>query len=428
MFVSFYLRFLVFCIIFDLISISFAKKFNPKDLPVVIWWSDLLYPYEAKEKEIHCSKSNKCVSSFKRTYNNDEIPVAYLFYGTDFKGDNLPLPRKSNHLWALLHEESPLNNFLFSHSSGIKLFNFTATFSRHSDFPLTTQHLPSLDYLMRKPVPLEIKNEYRKNGTAPVLYLQSHCNVPSDRDRYVKQLMEFIDVDSYGECLHNKDLPTHLLSTDTHNDESLFHFISKYKFHLAFENAICEDYITEKFFRALHVGSVPIYRGSRSIEDWLPSPVSAIIVDNFKDPQDLAMHISRLDENDILYEECLNFKKDIKNIFLKQTMEKRTWGVNDPNELDFLRGYECHLCNKLWSDDLQKNSVANKSHMNCPQPHTSLDIDIKKSIKTDQWLLEEWAETYWFALDQAKAIEQMIQNNENDTSKFWNYISMNKYN
>ena len=30
---------------------------------------------------------------------------------------------------------------------------------------------------------------------------------PSDRDIYVKALMEHIKVDSYGSCLHNKDLP-----------------------------------------------------------------------------------------------------------------------------------------------------------------------------------------------------------------------------
>lgn len=46
----------------------------------------------------------------------------------------------------------------------------------------------------------------------------------------------------------------------------LFELLSQYKFHLAFENAVCDDYITEKLWRPLTVGSVPVYFGSPSIE------------------------------------------------------------------------------------------------------------------------------------------------------------------
>ena len=42
----------------------------------------------------------------------------------------------------------------------------------------------------------------------------------------------------------------------------LQHFLGRYKFVLAFENGVCDDYITEKFWRPLLVGSIPIYFGS----------------------------------------------------------------------------------------------------------------------------------------------------------------------
>ena len=58
---------------------------------------------------------------------------------------------------------------------------------------------------------------------APVVYLQSHCDVPSDRDRYIKELMKHIDVDSYGGCLNNKDLDDRALwSTDKMHDSQLY--------------------------------------------------------------------------------------------------------------------------------------------------------------------------------------------------------------
>ena len=51
-----------------------------------------------------------------------------MFYGTDFLTYDLPLPRKAHHEWALLHEESPKNNYLFSHAEIMELFNHSATF------------------------------------------------------------------------------------------------------------------------------------------------------------------------------------------------------------------------------------------------------------------------------------------------------------
>ncbi|GFT84674.1 alpha-(1,3)-fucosyltransferase 11 [Nephila pilipes] len=405
--------------------IESVKNSSNKNLPLIIWWSDLLYPHEENITEIKC-QSGKCLSSKRRKFQNDRDPVAFIIYGTDFSGEKLPLPRKSNHLWALLHEESPMNNYIFSHLPGIKLFNYTATFSRESDFPLTTQFIPSVEYFNeRKPVPIVEKNKYRKKGLAPVLYLQSHCNVASDRDRYVKQLMNFIQVDSYGKCLHNKDLPPQLLSTDTYDKEELFSFISKYKFHIAFENAICEDYITEKLYRSLYVGSVPIYKGSYSVKDWLPSNESVILIDDFKGPIELAEYIEQLDQNDYLYNQYLQFKQqNFKNEFLKDYLSKRHWGVNDPDKLDFITGFECFVCDKIQNPN-QHVSIANRKHMNCPQPHQSVyTLEVEKN---DEWLEEDWIESYWFAKDHAKAIEDMLQSKENKSSNFVKYISKFKY-
>lgn len=41
--------------------------------------------------------------------------------------------------------------------------------------------------------------------------------------------------------------------------------VAKYKFVLALENGICDDYITEKLWRPLIAGSVPVYVGSPTV-------------------------------------------------------------------------------------------------------------------------------------------------------------------
>ena len=44
-----------------------------------------------------------------------------------------------------------------------------------------------------------------------------------------------------------------------------YNLMAKYKFTIAIENSLCEDYITEKLWRTLHLGSVPIVLGSSKI-------------------------------------------------------------------------------------------------------------------------------------------------------------------
>lgn len=48
--------------------------------------------------------------------------------------------------------------------------------------------------------------------------------------------------------------------------EDFYSLQAKYKFSFAMENAICDDYITEKLWRPLMLGSVPIIHGSPKIK------------------------------------------------------------------------------------------------------------------------------------------------------------------
>lgn len=277
----------------------------------------------------------------------------FLFLGTDFNIESLPLPRKAHHDWALFHEESPKNNYKLFHKPVITLFNYTATFSRHSHLPLTTQYLESIDVLKsrRYLVPLPSKNNLRKK-LAPLVYVQSDCDPPSDRDSYVRELMSYIEVDSYGECLRNKDLPQSLRNPAAMDTDAFYKIIAQYKFILAFENAVCDDYITEKFWRPLKLGVVPVYYGSPSIKDWLPNNRSAILVSEFSHPKQLASYIRQLDYDDKQYEAYIQWKLkgEISNPRLLKALRERTWGVQDIHQDNYIDAFECMVCNKVWDN------------------------------------------------------------------------------
>lgn len=276
-----------------------------------------------------------------------------FFLGTDFIIDSLPIPRKWYHEWALFHEESPKNNYKLFHPPTITLFNHTATFSRHSHLPLTSQYLENLKTLtsLEHFVAVRKKNALRKK-LAPVVYVQSDCDPPSDRDTYIQELMKYIAVDSYGECLHNRDLPTEVNNPSFMDHSQFYHILAQYKFILAFENAVCEDYITEKLWRPLKLGSVPIYYGAPNVENWLPSNKSAIIVTRFSHPRELARYIKQLDKNDSLYMEFLDWKLKghVNNMHLVTAIKERKWGVQDVTQDNYIDAFECMVCTRVWDN------------------------------------------------------------------------------
>lgn len=165
-----------------------------KALPILLWWSGSLFPHFPGDTERIDCPGGSCLVTRSRRVVRHRRTKALIFYGTDFRAYEAPLPRLPHQTWALFHEESPMNNYVLSHSPGIQLFNYTATFRRESDYPLTLQWLPGVEYLRGPAVPLAEKDAWRRKGYAPVLYMQSHCDVPSDRDRYVRELMKYIQV------------------------------------------------------------------------------------------------------------------------------------------------------------------------------------------------------------------------------------------
>ncbi|XP_048248576.1 uncharacterized protein LOC124151241 isoform X3 [Haliotis rufescens] len=258
--------------------VSYEVDESHATLPVLTWWESTgKYP----DYVISCETQQRCLVSRNKTRlqhqevmvsYHDNIYTMYVFYGSFFLSSALPFPRKDGDIWALIHEESPMNkDWLFSFRSTIELFNYTSTFKRGSDYPLTTHWLTNKETLLSKEylVPTDRKNVMRTDGgLAPIIFVHSDCNTPSNREQYVKTLQKYVDVDSYGPCLHNKDFPEEFKNLDGiagFLKPDFLRFVARYKFAMAFENAICGDYITEKLWRPLQVGTVPIVLGSPTI-------------------------------------------------------------------------------------------------------------------------------------------------------------------
>lgn len=97
-----------------------------------------------------------------------------------------------------------------------------------------------MEYLPKLPIPKIYKN-YAENKTKQVVWLVSNCRPNSNRSMYVTELSKHISVDIFGNC--------GTLKCAKENEDQCFQMLNdKYKFYLAFENAHCIYYITEKLF------------------------------------------------------------------------------------------------------------------------------------------------------------------------------------
>jgi hypothetical protein len=100
-------------------------------------------------------------------------------------------------------------------------------------------------------------------------WVAKNCQSSNHREQFVEAVMGAgVRVDSFGGCMHNKDFPAEYQDI-SRDDESFAKLLSQYKFYLSFENSICRHYYTEKLFRSLEIGVIPILLGHPADSEYL---------------------------------------------------------------------------------------------------------------------------------------------------------------
>ncbi|KAK7579633.1 hypothetical protein V9T40_000262 [Parthenolecanium corni] len=372
-------------------------------VPVVLWWT----AFSHRRDEIRKCDHKHCFFTESRSFRLVPETKAFLFYGSDINLTDLPVPRKQE-IWALFHEESLKNAPFLSSEKFTRLFNFTSTFDRESDLPSTTMHLSSLDAItdIKYLVPTKLKNELLES-IAPIVYIQSSCDTLINRDEYVVNLSQYLKIDSFGKCLNNAELPTNLRTLESLNSPEFLAFLSRYKFTIAVENAVCDDYITEKLWRSLIVGSVPIYFGSPTIRDWLPNDKSVIFIEDFASPRDLADFIEELNYRDDLYDQYLLHKSIAKvdNILLKSVLTNRPW--NEYGSL--IEKFECDVCLALHEPSRLVSRKNFRRHFKCEKPTSLLTNEKNES--------NFWSAIFDVERCRGDAVFEIVSKNETLTEK-----------
>ena len=144
-------------------------------------------------------------------------------------------------------------------------------------------------------------------------------------------MQRHMDVDVYGKC--SRGPVKH--KCEREKEQDCYKMMERnYKFYLSFENSICLDYITEKYFNIFNYNVIPISYSGADLDSIAP-PHSSISVMDFQNPKMLVKYLDRLNKEDNLFAEYFWWKDFY---VVRNRMEDRAQAY-------------CDLCAKLNNPD-----------------------------------------------------------------------------
>ncbi|KAJ8681958.1 hypothetical protein QAD02_017750 [Eretmocerus hayati] len=283
----------------------------------ILYWNGLFgasdYFFGEGNISQHCETGyNNCFGTSYRDLDRIDSYDVILFHGIngELSEDDLPKKRSAAQKYVFIALESPATRHVSSRFDDF--FNSTATYQSDSD----------VIWSYGDTVPVALNDdliEYNRKKMKKIVnsksrvaaWYSSNCNTVSRREKLVADLEENMPVDKFGKCFE------WLTSCPRNRDCFREHIEPNYFFYLAFENSLCQDYVTEKFFNALRYHVVPVVYGAANYTKIAP-PRSFINVQDFGSPQLLAQHLLMLTKNLTRYEEFFSWKEHYRIISPKK--------------------------------------------------------------------------------------------------------------
>ncbi|XP_063706127.1 glycoprotein 3-alpha-L-fucosyltransferase A-like [Culicoides brevitarsis] len=209
-------------------------------------------------------------------------------------------------------------------------YEWVSTYRHDSDIPVPYGKWMYFDDRVRQ---LEQTENFAAGKTKKIAWFVSNCHPYNKRMEIAKELRKYLPVDIFGKCSDQNQTCPRGESCDKMLE-------SDYKFYLAFENADCGDYITEKTFKSLKYKVLPIVMGARPEEyrSLLPER-SFVHVDDFDSVAHLGAYLQLLDQDDNLYNSYFAWRGTGENIDDYSTYYKLYWCrlcamLHNPNRMD----------------------------------------------------------------------------------------------
>ena len=233
-------------------------------------------------------------------------------------------------------------------SKFINQINWTVSYADNADI--------SMPYgkIKRKPKEDIIHRNYSlvaENKTKDAVWVVSNCKTQSRRLKYVETLRQYISVDILGNCGKKWKCGKGRYYHDCFDILN-----TSYRYYLAFENALCDDYITEKFYDNFEYDIIQVVRGGNpKLRPLNISKDAYVSASDFKDAHALGKYLQALSSSK--YATMLETKDNYKNVSYMELFDSAV----------------CEICQRLdnkhlfWSvyEDINKWIL---THQRCYQP------------------------------------------------------------
>lgn len=225
----------------------------------------------------NCSVRKHC-----KIIDNRELADAVLYHAADY----VDLGQlNTNQIAVLWNLESPISHRLWQNFH--RRINWIMSYRLDADVWLPYGIIKKSDH----PNVIDYEQIWEmKNMTA--VWLISNCGHRNGRIALTRAIQASgIEVDIYGKC-GNKRTPNNCDGVDKQSDNCVAELFKPYKFAIAFENSLCKDYITEKFFEVLQKRyAVSIVMQRKRYEDAGAPENSFIAVSDFENVTELANYL-----------------------------------------------------------------------------------------------------------------------------------------
>jgi hypothetical protein len=224
-----------------------------------------------------------------------------ITYHSTFKG----YPRDSMKVFMSLESEVYYPYMVQAY----KVFDYVVDYRIWGNVQKESHHIPAV-YLTNQEQ-ADTRMDFRKPAKFPkrkdayMAAFISNCGARNNRQQYLEQLMEHMEIHSYGRCHHNKDEPE---SSTVSKYQRKLDIGGEYFFWFTAENSNAESYVTEKIYDALNAGAVPVYFGASNVQRFIPHPSAVIMADQYS-PKELATLLTNIAEDPKEYEKYLAWKK-----------------------------------------------------------------------------------------------------------------------
>ncbi|XP_060607558.1 alpha-(1,3)-fucosyltransferase C-like [Ruditapes philippinarum] len=286
----------------------------------------ILFNEERKRKHLYdqyptldsCSCSNCEFTTNQNGLQSADAVIFNIGIRNERMGTEPPIPgylRNANQVWIFVSNFPPVDyyNLDYERESWYNTMNWSISYTLNSDIVDARGYLLPQDVIPGK----DYKYVYNRK-TRNALWLVRQCQSSSARRQYITEMTNHgFEVDMLGVC-----------GNDGLEVKDLYKIIPKYKFYLAFETALCDDFISEKFFRNYNHDWIIVVRGGADYHKLIPTNTYINTAD-FKDISSLVAYLMKLGSSEQDYINFLQSKDRYKSI------------VNDPDAL------KCEICKRL---------------------------------------------------------------------------------